>query len=154
MEDHAHCYQPPETSSAHCVHAGDHTRFLPLHRYHCLCGGICDSLHSAVVQEWTAGRIRGSLPVSQGCSYNSNLRLQSDLAVSYCNSKILLFKLYKLSIGCFVFFFRESGNATYQISRASSSNEGIYTCNATSPSGSTARTTLLDISGLYHPTVN
>nr|XP_022322237.1 hemicentin-1-like isoform X1 [Crassostrea virginica] len=42
--------------------------------------------------------------------------------------------------------FQESGNATYQISRASSSNEGIYTCNATSPSGSTARTTLLDIS--------
>ena len=64
MEDHAHCYQPPETSSTHCVHAGDHTRFLPLHCYHCLCGGICDSLHSAVVQEWTAGRIWGSIPVS------------------------------------------------------------------------------------------
>lgn len=48
-----------------------------------------------------------------------------------------------------VFPFRESGNATYQVTRASASDEGIYTCNATSPSGSKARTTLLDISGRY-----
>lgn len=45
--------------------------------------------------------------------------------------------------------FRESGNAIYQVTRASASDEGIYTCNATSPSGSKARTTLLDISGRY-----
>ncbi|XP_062570988.1 hemicentin-1-like isoform X1 [Saccostrea cucullata] len=42
--------------------------------------------------------------------------------------------------------FQESSDATYQISTASARDEGIYTCNATSRSGSTARTTLLDIS--------
>ncbi|XP_048772936.2 hemicentin-1-like isoform X2 [Ostrea edulis] len=42
--------------------------------------------------------------------------------------------------------FQESGNATYRVPRASSKDEGIYTCNATSVSGSTARTTLLDVS--------